>query len=113
VHLGSPDDGETFFGERWPEARAVSDESKELYAELGLGRGSVGQLFSPRVVLAGLRARRHGVGRPVGDPMMMSGWFLIDRGRVVWSHVHAHAGEERRYDELLSACRELGEAPAP
>ncbi|MBC8451582.1 MAG: AhpC/TSA family protein [Planctomycetes bacterium] len=112
MHLGSPAEGDAFLEERWPEARAVSDPDKRLYAGFGLGRASVGQLFGPRVLLAGLKARRFGVGRPVGDPRMMSGWFLVDGDEVVWSHVHAHAGEERRFEELAAAVDRVREEPA-
>jgi hypothetical protein len=108
VHLGTPAEGDAFLGERWPEARAVSDPDQQLYSALGLGRGRLGQLFGPRVLLAGLKARRFGVGKPVGDPLVMSGWFLVEGGRVVWEHRHEHAGAERRYDELAAALGELG-----
>lgn len=102
VHMGTPEDGASFFAERWPEARAVSDASKQLYAAFGLTPGSLGQLFGARVFLAGLDAamRGHGIGRPVGDPMMMSGWFLVDGPSVLWEHVHEHAGAPRSWDEL-------------
>jgi hypothetical protein len=112
VHLGTPEEGETFFKSRWPEARAVSDEDEELYRAFGLGQGTASQLFGPRVFLAGLKAARHGVGMPVGNPLRMSGWFLLDRGAVVWSHVHEHAGATRRYEELARAYRALGASSA-
>jgi hypothetical protein len=112
VHLGSLEDGRKFFESRWPEARAVSDESEELYEAFGLGSGSVGQLFGPGPIWEGLKATLRGniVGMPVGNPMRMSGWFLVDRGKVAWSHVHEHAGSARRYDELAAACKTLAEA---
>ncbi|MFT5079549.1 MAG: hypothetical protein ACI84E_000189 [Planctomycetota bacterium] len=103
MHLGTPTEGDTFLGERWPEARAVSDPNQELYPAFGLGRGRIGQLFGPRALWAGLKARRFGVGKPVGDPLVMSGWFLVKDGRVIWNHIHAHAGEARRFDELAAA----------
>lgn len=104
VHVGTPEEGERFFTERWPEARAVSDPEKLLYADFGLRRGSFAQLFGPRVLAAGLRALRHGIGKPTGDPLMMSGWFLVERdGTLVWSHRHEHAGAERRWSELALA----------
>ena len=103
MHLGTPAEGDAFLEQRWPGARAVSDPDRKLYTAFGLGRARIGQLFAPRVLLAGLRARRFGVGKPVGDPLVMSGWFLVDGGRVTWKHVHDHAGEERRYDELAAA----------
>lgn len=100
--MGSPEEGERFFAERWPEARAVSDEAKTLYAAFGLARGTLGQLLGPRAFAAGVKAffGGHGIGRPVGDPLMMSGWFVVRDGGVVWEHVHEHAGDGARFEEL-------------
>jgi hypothetical protein len=103
--MGPPEEGEAFFAERWPEARAVSDETRILYAAFGLQRGSMGQLFGPRVWWAGLKAALlgHGIGAPVGDPRMLSGWFLVQDREVRWHHCHEHAGAERRWKELTEA----------
>lgn len=103
MHLGTPSEGDAFLESRWPEARAVSDPSKLLYRGFGLQRARLSQLFGPKALLAGIRARSFGAGRPKGDPMMMSGWFLVDGGEIVWRHVHQHAGEERRMAEVISA----------
>ena len=110
VHMGSPEEGEHFLGERWPEARAVSDEGKDLYAGFGLARGSLGQLLGPRALWAGLVAtlRGHGPGRPIGDTTMMSGWFLVQGDALLWDHVHEHAGESRHWDELADAWAACG-----
>jgi hypothetical protein len=107
VHMGSPEEGERFFAERWPEARAVSDETKDLYAAFSLRRGTVGQLLGPKVWVAGLKAALggYGLGAPVGDPLMLSGWYLVRGGEVLWHHRHEHAGAERRWGELEEAYR--------
>ena len=105
VHLGSPEDGKAFLDARWPEARAVSDENKSLYEGFGLSRASLGQLFGPRAFWAGLRStmKGHGIGKPVGDVVQMSGWFLVQERRILWRHVHEHAGAPRRWDALQRA----------
>ena len=109
--MGTPEEGEQFLAERWPEARAVSDEGKQLYAAFGLSRGSLRQVLGLNVMKAGLRSllSGHGVGRPVGDPMQMSGWFLVrpnpSGGEVVWSDVHSNSGVERDFPGLLAAWR--------
>jgi hypothetical protein len=113
--MGSPEEGERFFAERWPEARAVSDEGRKLYAAFSLKKGTAGQLFGPRVWIAGLKAALwgHGVGAPVGDPLMLSGWFLVRGDKVLWAHPHEHAGAERQWDDLLQAYREVRDASVP
>ena len=104
VHLGSPGEGERFLTARWKEARAVSDPEGRLYRAFGLGRGRFGQLFGPAVLLAGISHLRHGIGLPVGDPLVMSGWFLVAAdGRIIWADQHAHAGSEHPWPALLAA----------
>jgi len=95
--MGSVAEGDEFFDERWPEVGAISDPTKELYAAFGLQRGSVLQLLGPRVWSAGFGAFRagHRAGRPVGDPFMMSGGFLIEDRRVLEADRHAHPGSDR------------------
>ncbi len=113
IHLGKPEDGEQFFSERWPEARAVADSNEDLYQAFGLRRGTVGQLFGPQVMWSGMKAvfGGHGIGRPVGNPLRMSGWFLVKKDEIVWSHVHEHAGAGGRYEELLKVWTELQVSP--
>jgi hypothetical protein len=57
------------------------------------------------VLVAGFKAVRHGVGMPIGNPRRMSGWFLVDRADVIWSHVHEHVGAAPRYSEIATAWR--------
>lgn len=105
MHLASPQEGEAFFAQRWPEARAVSDPQHDLYRAFGLERGTAKQLFSPSNWVSGMKTllKGHMVGLPKGDPTMMSGWFLVSGQQVVWSHVHETAGAERRWAELGQA----------
>lgn len=95
VHPSTPEDGEEFFGERWPEAASIADPTHALYSAFGLARGTLRQVLGPEVWLAGLRAVSggNGVGRVKGDPMMMSGAFLVRGGSVVWAHRSAHSGD--------------------
>jgi len=95
VHPASQADGDQFFGERWPAARAIADPEHTLYGAFGLGRGSLSQLFGPKVWRAGLRALGdgHGVGKPRGDVTLLAGAFLTRARRVVWAHYAAHTGD--------------------
>lgn len=69
---------------------------------MGLGRGTIGQLFGPSVVACSLRAaaKGHGIGRPVGDPLQMPGLFYVSGGTVLWRHDFAHAGDHPDFDRL-------------
>jgi hypothetical protein len=95
VHPSTPEDGEAHFAERWPEVASIADPKHALYTAFGLGRGTLLQVLGPRVWLAGLRAvgRGNGVGRVKGDPLLMSGAFLVRAGFVVWGHHSAHSGD--------------------
>lgn len=87
---------DSHFTDFWPEARVISDPEKRLYAAFGLKRGNLMQFAGPKVWMATLRAfgRGAGLGRPSGDPLMMSGYFLVEAdGRVAWEHVSRHAGD--------------------
>ena len=109
VAQGDAEQASAFFSRAWPEARAVCDPDQRLYAAFGLGRGSAGQLLGPAVWAAGLRALRRGarLGRPVGDPRVMSGAFLVRGEAVLWSHTYAHAGDHPDFDAALAQLREL------
>lgn len=84
-----------FLSDRWPEVRVVCDQEKGFYRALGLGRGSLWELFGVGVWGAGIRslARGYGIGRPAGDPFQMPGIFLVDGGHITWSHRSRHAGD--------------------
>ena len=95
VHPATVADGEAHLAERWPDVASIADPTHSLYAAFGLGRGTLLQLFGPKVWLAGLRALGggNGVGRVKGDPLMMSGAFLVHAGVAVWGHYSAHSGD--------------------
>ncbi len=108
--MGDPRAADAFLATRWPEVTALSDPDKDLYHAFGLNRGSLASVAGPKVWVASVKAilSGHGVGRPVGDTLQMSGWFLIDGHTVRWRHVHASSGEERDYAGLEQALRQLG-----
>lgn len=101
-YMGSVEEGEKFFAKAWPEARAVSDPSKQFYTAFGLGRGSFRQVFGPDVLACGLRAatKGHVPGKVVGDPWQMPGLFLVQGPDVLWSHDFAHIGDHPDLTEL-------------
>ena len=101
--MGTPEEGERFFEERWPEARAVSDPDKVLFDAFGLERGSLLQLAGPGTWAAGFRARRHGVGLPKGDPRILAGSFLVRGDEVVLADLATTSASVPDLDRLAAA----------
>lgn len=105
VHQGTPEQGRGLLARYGLEdVAAVSDPERRLYAALDLRRGTLRQLFGPRVWWRGLVAtlRGHLVGPLVGDGFQMPGVFLLDRGRIVRAHRHASADERPDYARLCT-----------
>lgn len=95
IHQGSPRSGRRFFNRFWPEARAVSDKTADLYSEFGLVRGGTKEMFGLPVWKHALRAIRKGafVGKPTHDPWLMPGAFIVEGGVVVWEHDYDNIGD--------------------
>ena len=92
---GSLEEAAPIFDRFWPEARAVSDPTLDLYRAFGLRRGNPAEMFHPGLWIRGLRAFRKGYRQtaPVGDPWMRPGAFLIENGRVIRRGSAAHSGD--------------------
>ena len=105
VAQGTPEDARKFFEDRWPEARAVSDTERTLYRSFGLERASMRQLLAPAVFRAAWKHRRHGVGLPVGDALLLSGAFVVAGQRVLFSHRSDNAADHPEWEELLRIVR--------
>lgn len=113
VHQGDLDRAGEFFGKFWPGACAISDVERALFGEFGVGRGSAGQLCGPRVLACGMKAllKGHGVGRPVGDPFMMPGIFLISpEGHILARHHFEHAGDHPDFPSFAPGRDKLSQA---
>jgi peroxiredoxin len=106
VHMGSEQHGSQFFEKYGLESvPQISDPKKNLYRAFGLRRGSLGDLFGPKVWLRGFEAAilgRHGVGRLVGDGFQMPGAFLLFHGEVVRGYRHQSAADRPDYMALVT-----------
>jgi hypothetical protein len=84
----------------------ISDPELRLYRAFGLERGSVRQLFGPRVWIRGLVAGvmdGHGIGALAGDGFQMPGIFLLRDGAVEAAYVHRSASDRPDYAGLACA----------
>ncbi|MFN2200569.1 MAG: AhpC/TSA family protein [Caldilineaceae bacterium] len=104
VYQGTVDQGNVFFQQLWPEARAVSDPSKYLYQAFGLERASLREIIGPEVAACGIRAMKNGSfgGRPVGDTRMMPGAFLVDGEEILWRHDYRHIADHPDFEQVVS-----------
>jgi hypothetical protein len=93
------EEGDEFFAEHWPEARAVSDPGRDLYRAFGLLEGGLKEIFAPEVLACGLRSasRGHLPGKVVGDVKQMPGFFVVKGNRIVRSHRSRHIADHPDY----------------
>jgi hypothetical protein len=91
----TPDEGRVFFAQYWPQARAVSDPAKTFYTAMGIRQATMGQTYGIRVWTCHMRALGKGnvIGKPIGDPWIMPGAFLVHAPDVLWSHPYKHQGD--------------------
>lgn len=100
---GSVEQSRAFFADRWPEARAISDPRRRFYKAFGINRGSLTQLASPGLFVAGARAvsKGHIQGQTVGDAAQMPGLLLVQDGCIVWQHRFRHAGDHPDWEKIV------------
>lgn len=106
VHMGTESQGKDLLGKYdLSDVMIFSDPEKKLYASFGLGRGTLKQLFGPKVLLRGIETafmKGHGQGPLQGDGFQMPGVFLLDKGAVKTSFVPEDASEIPDFKKLLS-----------
>lgn len=84
----------------------ISDPQKKFYAAFGLKRGSLKQLFGPRVVARGFVAgvlKGHGLGAIEGDSLQMGGIFLVQKGLVQKLHDPCDAADVGDWNQILKS----------
>lgn len=96
VAMATPQEAAQFRKKMRSPHRFVCDPDAKIYDHVGLGRGTVGQMFGLKVWIRGAQAaaKGHGVGRPIGDPWRLSGTFVVDpQGTVTWAHESRDASD--------------------
>ena len=102
-----------FCRQRGVELECLGDPERELYEAVGLERGGVKELYSPKVAIRAIGAARKGAlmgspirGEPEGDTRQMPGTFVIGRdGRVTYAHYNADQSDNPKMEEVLEALR--------
>lgn len=108
---GDLEETQTFADRIWPDMSIVCDPDRTIFTAMGLGKGSVYQMFGPRVWACGMRASFKGSfqGRAVGDIWTMPGAFAVDRtGTILWRHEFEHAGDHPNWKSLPAEIRGKG-----
>ncbi len=85
----------------------VADAKKHLYRAFRLKQASAGSLFSAKMIVKGVNAmaRGHRLGVPQGDVRQLPGVFIIDTGRIRFSHHAATPADHPRPAALLEVLR--------
>ncbi|MBC7537979.1 MAG: hypothetical protein H7281_04110 [Bacteriovorax sp.] len=90
VHMSDPSFGDEFFAKYYKDPVAhVSDPQRFLYKSLNLKRGSLSQLFGPKIWIRGLWAgifKGHGLGSIESDALQLGGYFILSHGQIVFEH---------------------------
>jgi peroxiredoxin len=111
VTMANPEQADSFCRQRAPGLLCVAEPTADLHRRYGLRQGTVLELAGPASLLAGARAtlagHAQGLGRPIGDPTMLPGTFVIDqRGHVAYAHYAAHAGDQTPTEAIVAAVRD-------
>lgn len=104
VHQSDVAKGDAFFDEYFPGAPHISDPSLRLYELFGIQRLGGLQTINPQMYLIGLQSLLKGnrTTEILGDALVLSGTFLFNNGRLVWSHRAKFAGDDPNWKKLAS-----------
>jgi AhpC/TSA antioxidant enzyme len=82
------------------------DPSLASYRALGMKRGLVGTILSPRILAHAARALRGGFmqGRTRGDAWQLGGVLVVKRGgEIAYRHLSDEAGDHPPVDDVVAA----------
>jgi peroxiredoxin len=95
-----------FCRQRGVELECLGDPELAGYDAVGLERGGVKEIASPKVAIAGLRAAAKGrlPGKPEGDRLLMPATFVVDPGgKVRFAHYNADQSDNPPMEPVLEA----------
>lgn len=104
VHSAEDDIAIKFFEQyHLSDIEFVSDPQGELYREFEIHRGTLGQLFGPRTILATLRyVFRYGFGPQLGDGFRLPGVVIINKGNLLYAQKHKRASENIDWEAIYN-----------
>jgi peroxiredoxin len=97
-----------FCRQRKVQLECLGDPEREGYHAVGLKRGGLKQLVSPKVGIRAISAVRKGAvtGKPEGDTRQMPGTFVVGRdGRILYAHYNQDQSDNPPMEEVLEAVR--------
>jgi peroxiredoxin len=96
-----------FCRKREVDLECLGDPEREAYRAVGLGRGGLSEIASPKVAIGALRAARQGavVGGPEGgDVRQMPGTFVVDSdGKVRFAHYNRDQSDNPDVADVIAA----------
>lgn len=100
--MGNPAQSQDFFASCGPDSHVICDPDQSIYQAFGIGRGSLAQMFAPKVFACGIRAmsKGNGVGKPVGDVWQMPAYILIDNNAIIDRYDPKHAGDHPDFERF-------------
>ena len=110
VHMGTEDQALKFFAQFGSvDIRHVSDPQKQLYKAFGIRRARTLQVLGPKVLGQAFKAYSEGFrqGAAVGDPLQLSGAFLVFNGQVKLAHHAEFAGDEPAFEAMTARAGNL------
>jgi peroxiredoxin len=110
VAMGEPKHAERYCGKLAPSITCLTNETTMPYQTYGLQQGKLGELISPAVVVASVRALRRGSsqGETIGDVKMLPGTFIVDKqGIIQYAYYSKHAGDHPKISDLIVATNTL------
>ncbi len=108
VAMGEPKHVKRYCGNLAPHVDCLTgnEQGRDAYDAYGLIRAGAKEFLSFNVLKAGIRAFSKGkaMGQIIGDPLMLSGSFIIDEnGHITWAYYAQYPGDHPAFETILQS----------